>query len=57
MCTTPDILLTHALTTPEVGGGGGPAFARSMFTVAVKTRAENANGFQPVRIENVFMGK
>jgi hypothetical protein len=57
MCTTPDVLLTHALITPEAGGGVGNAFARSMFTVADRTRAENASGFQPVRIERIVMGK
>jgi hypothetical protein len=58
MWTIPVILFTHAFTTDEAGEGGlGNAFARSMFTVAVNTRAENANGFQPARIEKVVMGK
>jgi hypothetical protein len=51
ICTIPDVLSTHALTTVAAGGGLGNAFARSMFNVAVKTRAENANSFQPVQIE------
>jgi len=53
MRTSPDVLFTHALTTVEAAEGFD-AFARSMFIVAVITRAENTNGFQPVRIKWSF---
>jgi hypothetical protein len=53
-------LFTQAFTTVLVAGGLGNAFARSRLNVAVKTRAANTSGFQPVQSEfvcTVFMGE